>query len=337
MKDRRRERVLVGTSCLGFVPCMVTVGRRAVFSTAFGILALLALGSSNAAAVGVHDDFEDGNTTVNPSWSQGPNGQYGGVVNDPIRPSNLVWKAQGVGGADATITTQDFVPMAWNGFHSSVEILSTGTGFTGAMTVGGGPGLYAPTSRQCQLAFDSTQPASFVFTENLSGGPYLTHTVLWDASVVPAGEWLVANFWHNPVDGLVLGDLQRLSDGHVYVAASFQVTNIDGGLPIDTVKLYTGTGQSWQYLDNATLTSCDTDGDGICDDTDNCPTVYNPNQSNIDGDAFGDACDPCPFDPANTMVDGKCIPTLSEWGMMAMAALILSAGGVVIARRRAVG
>jgi hypothetical protein len=30
-----------------------------------------------------------------------------------------------------------------------------------------------------------------------------------------------------------------------------------------------------------------------------------------------------------------CIPTLSEWGMMAMAALVLSAGGVVIARCRA--
>ena len=54
-----------------------------------------------------------------------------------------------------------------------------------------------------------------------------------------------------------------------------------------------------------------------------------------DGDAFGDACDPCPFDPTNTKVDGQCIPTLSEWGMVAMAALMLSAGGVVIARRRA--
>jgi len=79
----------------------------------------------------------------------------------------------------------------------------------------------------------------------------------------------------------------------------------------------------------------DDDGDGVVNSVDNCPTVYNPNQSNIDGDALGDACDPCPFDPTNTMVDGKCIPTLTEWGMMAMAALMLSAGGVVIARRRA--
>jgi hypothetical protein len=39
----------------------------------------------------------------------------------------------------------------------------------------------------------------------------------------------------------------------------------------------------------------------------------------------------------DTWVYGGSIqcPALSEWGMMAMAALMLSAGGVVIARRRA--
>jgi hypothetical protein len=37
----------------------------------------------------------------------------------------------------------------------------------------------------------------------------------------------------------------------------------------------------------------DTDGDGICDAIDNCPTVPNPDQANADGDALGDACDPC--------------------------------------------
>src|SRR5262249_35211288 len=40
----------------------------------------------------------------------------------------------------------------------------------------------------------------------------------------------------------------------------------------------------------------DTDGDGIHDCADNCPTVPNPTQANADGDAFGDACDPCPND-----------------------------------------
>lgn len=41
----------------------------------------------------------------------------------------------------------------------------------------------------------------------------------------------------------------------------------------------------------------DTDGDGVDDRYDDCPTVANPDQSNVDGDAHGDACDPFPTEP----------------------------------------
>jgi hypothetical protein len=36
------------------------------------------------------------------------------------------------------------------------------------------------------------------------------------------------------------------------------------------------------------------DKDAIQDSGDNCVATWNPNQANVDGDAFGDACDPCP-------------------------------------------
>jgi PKD repeat protein len=51
----------------------------------------------------------------------------------------------------------------------------------------------------------------------------------------------------------------------------------------------------------------DTDGDGICDDEDNCPGTYNPGQADGDGDGVGDACDICPDDPDDDIDgDGIC-------------------------------
>ena len=38
----------------------------------------------------------------------------------------------------------------------------------------------------------------------------------------------------------------------------------------------------------------DADGDGIIDEEDNCPGVYNSDQANSDADTYGDACDNCP-------------------------------------------
>ncbi len=49
----------------------------------------------------------------------------------------------------------------------------------------------------------------------------------------------------------------------------------------------------------------DDDGDGVADSEDNCPTVYNPGQTNSDSDGLGDACDNCPddFNPDQTDAD----------------------------------
>jgi len=40
--------------------------------------------------------------------------------------------------------------------------------------------------------------------------------------------------------------------------------------------------------------SYDEDGDGVDNPEDNCPSVYNPGQSDFDGDGLGDGCDNCP-------------------------------------------
>ncbi|MCP4710464.1 MAG: choice-of-anchor D domain-containing protein, partial [Planctomycetes bacterium] len=57
----------------------------------------------------------------------------------------------------------------------------------------------------------------------------------------------------------------------------------------------------------------DDDNDGLLDHLDNCRLVANPNQENADDDALGDACDPCTNDPANDQ-DGDLI--CAETGFM---------------------
>jgi hypothetical protein len=47
----------------------------------------------------------------------------------------------------------------------------------------------------------------------------------------------------------------------------------------------------------------DTDGDGIPDAQDNCPTVVNPDQKDSDGDGVGDACDQCADTPTDRPVN----------------------------------
>src|SRR5262249_13675534 len=42
------------------------------------------------------------------------------------------------------------------------------------------------------------------------------------------------------------------------------------------------------------------DHDTACNPNDSCPAVFNPDQSDLDGDGAGDLCDPCPADPRDT-------------------------------------
>lgn len=66
--------------------------------------------------------------------------------------------------------------------------------------------------------------------------------------------------------------------------------------------------EHWNSGTGRNYCSGDSDGDGIGDDNDNCPSTYNPDQNDIDLDDVGDLCDNCPnssnFDQTDSDDDG---------------------------------
>jgi hypothetical protein len=68
----------------------------------------------------------------------------------------------------------------------------------------------------------------------------------------------------------------------------------------------------------------DKDDDGVPDSfegvEDNCPRVPNPGQEDENGNGIGDAC--------------EGVPTVSEWGLIVMAVLLLLSGATIMLDRR---
>lgn len=59
-----------------------------------------------------------------------------------------------------------------------------------------------------------------------------------------------------------------------------------------------------RFLPSSTCSAGDVDGDGACEDADNCPGLDNPAQADPDGDSIGSACDVCPMDSDPNQEDG---------------------------------
>jgi acetyltransferase-like isoleucine patch superfamily enzyme len=76
------------------------------------------------------------------------------------------------------------------------------------------------------------------------------------------------------------------SSGNIYVAGFFQGTATFGSGEPNETQL---TGNSGSHIFIAKFAG-DPDGDSVSNLFDNCPTVSNPDQTDVDGDGFGDAC-----------------------------------------------
>jgi hypothetical protein len=102
--------------------------------------------------------------------------------------------------------------------------------------------------------------------------------------------------------GKTYAQLQTAAGATIYPAFS---CGAPANEPTCTPKRPTSVNGSTVYT--GTPTATDSDGDGILDAADKCPSVFDPirpvdngAQPDVDGDGKGDACDPCPLDADTT-------------------------------------
>ena len=102
------------------------------------------------------------------------------------------------------------------------------------------------------------------------------------------------------VDGLTDGTYFTVSNAPLYGQAIINPstglwTYLAGAIYVGadpfTVTVTDDLGGTTEQVVSITITAPDSDGDGTYDFQDNCPSVSNADQANLDNDAFGDACD----------------------------------------------
>jgi hypothetical protein len=93
----------------------------------------------------------------------------------------------------------------------------------------------------------------------------------------------------------------RTYDGSTNDSGNAGTITPDGGLAL--IGSTISYGNIWFLKTDPFGRIQDNDGDGIDITSDNCPTTYNPEQSDQDGDGWGDHCDTCPGQANQDQVD----------------------------------
>ena len=220
----------------------------------------------------------DGDTVVIGAYNDDDNGSYSGSAYVYVR-SNGVWsEQQKLTASDGAVEDQ---------FGSTVSI-------EGDTVVIGAQGDDDHGSRSgSAYIFPLTPPSpphqdtSAVITGSLDGN-------------TTQGGFTFGSLQATDVDGLTDGTYFTVSNAPLYGQAQINPstglwTYLAGAVYVGadpfTVTVTDDLGGTTEQVVSITITAPDSDGDGTYDFQDNCPSVFNADQANLDGDTFGDACD----------------------------------------------
>ncbi|MFZ1693327.1 MAG: hypothetical protein WAT74_09035, partial [Flavobacteriales bacterium] len=218
----------------------------------------------------------------------------------------------------ATFTSLDIAPTALTGGTTDDGAYLTGSGPSciGGRYVlafdnvaGTGAPLSVNMTRQA-IATHSTSP-----TDNLVNHPASVRAILGQIAPSTTGDYaLVIPIGANNPNGVRRIELRDAQNN--FVSA---ITDADGIWPAGA-NTTTNTRRSVVSLSPADgALSPDADGDGICDNDDNCVDDANPGQEDGDSDGVGDACDVCPSvangNPGDACDDGNPNTVLDVLGV----------------------
>jgi len=197
------------------------------------------------------------------------------VVNDPNNPQSM--------NPDVAMDGAGNFVVAWTDYQSSNGLDVLARRFSSSGAAAGAPFVVNTYTEFLQLlpAVSMDPSGSFVVTwEGLIGGPPNNLDSIgarsYDGNGNPRGAQIRAS---------------DLAEASVRTSVALDP---NGGMVVVWQRQSPGTGIfARRFTGAGGCVAGDPDGDGVCDDFDNCAGVYNPSQTDVEGDGVGDDCDNC--------------------------------------------